>query len=390
MRERVCGWRSACALARRQLRQGLVAREGHQQVQAGVEPVEHAHPARRGLQANVDAAGCAGAGRVAEPARLSRRVHPVHPADRDRAPGGAGHRLELGVVVVEAGLLFVCRAARCAEIAHRLQHAVRQAIEHRGQRVELGARHLERRRHPPLGRAVGLGAADGQPGRAVEQRLAQQGLHLPLVVRAGGFAAGGALAHHVQAQAVVRHQGHEVQAVRHGVQRAAVVGERLPVPAQALGQRRSGDLLDPFHQVDQHRMVGGAHRCESDAAVAHHQRGHAVVDAGHEGLVPRGLTVVVGVQVDEARQHMGAVGVDGPMRRVAELADCNDPAVADAHVGQHRIGARAVDDGARLDQHVQHGVFLCPARPVRARRVGVSTAFHKRVVDGTEQPGRAD
>ena len=73
-----------------------------------------------------------------------------------------------------------------------------------------------------------------------------------------------------------------------------------------------------------------AQRREADAAVAHHQRGHAVVDAGREGLVPAGLAVVVGVDVDEARRQPGAGGVDALARRAGDAAHLDDAAVLDA------------------------------------------------------------
>ncbi len=60
-----------------------------------------------------------------------------------------------------------------------------------------------------------------------------------------------------------------------------------------------------------------AQRREADAAVAHHQRGHAVVDAGREGFVPAGLAVVVGVDIDEAGCQPSAGGVDAFVCRVA-------------------------------------------------------------------------
>ena len=75
------------------------------------------------------------------------------------------------------------------------------------------------------------------------------------------------------------------------------------------------------------------HRREADAAVAHHHRGHAVVDAGREGLVPGGLAVVVGVDVDEARRHPGAAGVDALARRAGDAADLDDAPVPHADIG---------------------------------------------------------
>ncbi len=51
-----------------------------------------------------------------------------------------------------------------------------------------------------------------------------------------------------------------------------------------------------------------SHRREADAAVAHHDRRHAVVIRRRHPRRPRGLTVVVRVDVDEARRHDRAGG----------------------------------------------------------------------------------
>ena len=75
-------------------------------------------------------------------------------------------------------------------------------------------------------------------------------------------------------------------------------------------QRRAGDVLDALHQLDQPLVVGRAHRREADAAVAHHDRGHAMPARRCQLDVPRRLAVVVGVDVDEAGRDEGAVGVE--------------------------------------------------------------------------------
>ena len=83
-------------------------------------------------------------------------------------------------------------------------------------------------------------------------------------------------------------------------------------------QRGARDVLDAFHQLDEPVVVGRAHGREADAAVAHHDGGDAVPRRRRELAVPRGLAVVVGVDVDEAGRHERAVGRrprDGRARR---------------------------------------------------------------------------
>ena len=98
--------------------------------------------------------------------------------------------------------------------------------------------------------------------------------------------------------------------VRAAVERVEVLGERLPLPLDALVQRGAGDVLDALHQLDEALLLARAHRGEADAAVADHDGGDAVAGRRVEHRVPRGLAVVVGVDVDEARRDDAARRVD--------------------------------------------------------------------------------
>ena len=70
--------------------------------------------------------------------------------------------------------------------------------------------------------------------------------------------------------------------------------------------------------------------------------------------VPHDLRVVVGVDVDEAGDDDRALGVDDAPRRLVEAALGDDPPIADADVGAVAGKAAAVDDGAVLDEEVEH------------------------------------
>ena len=87
----------------------------------------------------------------------------------------------------------------------------------------------------------------------------------------------------------------------HPLERVEVLGEGLPVPLDALGERGAGDVLDALHQLDEPLVPVGARRREADAAVAEDGGGHAVPARRREVRVPGGLAVEVGVHVDEAR-----------------------------------------------------------------------------------------
>ena len=57
-------------------------------------------------------------------------------------------------------------------------------------------------------------------------------------------------------------------------------------------------------------MVSGSHRRKTHAAVAHHHGGNAVVTRWRHAIRPGRLSVVVGVNIDEARSDQCTVGAD--------------------------------------------------------------------------------
>ena len=135
-------------------------------------------------------------------------------------------------------------------------------------------------------------------------------------------------------------------------------------------QRGTRDVLDALHQLDQEVVLIGAHRREADAAVAHHGRGDAVVAGRRELRVPGGLAVVVGVDVDEARRHGEAGGVERAFGGAGDLSDGGDPAVLDRDVAAGRRGAGAVDQSSVADHEVVgHRCILGVRRRCMQRRL---------------------
>ena len=159
------------------------------------------------------------------------------------------------------------------------------------------------------------------------------------------------------------HLGADVDDVLAGVERVEVVLERLPLPRDALGQRGSGDVLDALHQLDEPLVAIGSGGSEADATVAHHDGGDAVPRRRREERVPGGLTVVVGVDVDPARRHEPAGGVDDASRLTDVVAGfCVDPdiddrrdhPVVDGDVGESAGSAGAVDEKSPTDHEIMH------------------------------------
>ncbi len=175
------------------------------------------------------------------------------------------------------------------------------------------------------------------------------------VVRGGLLVIGAAVAHHVQAQRAVRDLHGDVDVVRDRVDGVEELAERVPVPPQTLVQRGARNVLDAFHQLDQLVVVGVVHRREPDPTVAGDHRGHAVPRRRLQPLVPGGLAVVVRVDVDDARDHEPAVGVDRATCVPVDGTHVDDHAVGDRHVGGACWLAGAVDDGTTPDDQVVVG-----------------------------------
>ncbi len=178
---------------------------------------------------------------------------------------------------------------------------------------------------------------------------------------------GAALAEHVGAERTVRHETGHVEHPGRALHFVEVLAEGLPVPVHALGQRAARDVLHALHELDEPGPVRLARRCEADAAVAHHDGGHPVPARRRHLGVPGGLPVVVRVDVDPARRHQEAVGVDFAAPLFLDLADGGDDAAVDGDVAGRGRATRAVGNGAAPDDQVVHGV--APLRRTRSARL---------------------
>ena len=156
--------------------------------------------------------------------------------------------------------------------------------------------------------AVGHGKAGGQTGRPGVDGLGHHLHHAGHLV-VGGRPLIGLVAHHEQSQGGVADVGPKVEGdapVGNGVQ---ILGERLEVPGDALGQAVHVHVFDVFQRAGDEVLVAGPGGRYRKAAVAGDHRSHPVVARGSEGRIPEHLGVVVGVDVDEAGGHHLAAGV---------------------------------------------------------------------------------
>ena len=148
----------------------------------------------------------------------------------------------------------------------------------------------------------------------------------------------------------------QVDVVRTPLDRSEVVAEALPGPVDPLVEHCAGDVLDPFHQGDEAGVRIGSHRCEADAAIAHDRRGHPVPARRRHALVPGGLSVVVGVDVDEPRGDQQAVGVDLLRATARDRPDGGNGPAVHRHVGGARLAAPPVGHQPAPDHEVVHSL----------------------------------
>ena len=125
-----------------------------------------------------------------------------------------------------------------------------------------------------------------------------------------GFAVDAALAHHEDAQRVVRDLRADIDRPRHPVERVEIFGEAFPIPFEALGERRAGDVLDRLHQVDEALAVLLADRSEADAAITEQDRRYAMPRRRRQHRVPGCLAVIVGMDIDPAGGDEQTVRLD--------------------------------------------------------------------------------
>ena len=209
---------------------------------------------------------------------------------------------------------------------------------------------------PTVHRPVSERAGGREPERARLHRLLHDGRHRRDLFGVRRLVGRAPLPHRVRAHRAVRDLHADVDPELARPERVEVLRERLPAPVHALGERGAGDVLDALHEGDQPLLVARADRREPDATVAGDDGGHAVTGRRLEQRVPRGLTVVVRVDVDEAGGDEHAVGIDGLGRVTVErrLRHRDDHAVLHRDVAGDARGAGTVDDRAVGDLDVVH------------------------------------
>ena len=304
---------------------------------------------------------------IDELAPLVRRRIELQHRERDRA-ADLGRQPLHPVDLLQGRVDLVAAGIACGARAREFEDALAEVAERAADPEQLVLLREGPGHRLAVDRAVAHRARRRETERAGRDAFLHDRGHLFDVLGRRGFVARAALAHHVGAHRAVRDVRAEVDGHVGAFECVEIFRERLPVPADALGQRRAGNVLHALHQADQHLALFGARRCETDAAVADDGRRHAVPTGGQQVRVPGRLCVVVGVDVDEARRHDATGGRDLAARFAAHLADCSDfldAPIAHRDVAFERFAAAAIDDLAAANHEVVHAVPPA-ARPALA------------------------
>ena len=208
----------------------------------------------------------------------------------------------------------------------------------------------------------GGGEAQGAGGHALAHDLG----HLGDLARVGLVVGVATVPEDIGPDRAVGHVDAHVDGAGLGLQGVEVFGEGLPLPVDALGQGGAGNVLDPFHELDQEVLATGADGGEADPAVAHDGRGHAMPAGGRHDRIPGGLAVIVGVDVHPAGGDNQAPGVDLAPGGAFDLAHGDDAVALDPDVRAGGRRARPVHHSSAPDDQVQHVVVFPNERQHRA------------------------
>ncbi len=276
-----------------------VGRMGDERMQRALQAEEHAgRPARhlrRDAQAlarqRVDACQ-----RVAPRRRLHRRLRQ---REGQHAAGATAELLHPG----EIGLLALQVGDHLEDAVPRLRRGrCRSPSSSSGVECVPGTRPCRERCR--MVREVEKPTAPARSASAVRRAISAISVAADLEVV-------GALAEDVGADRAVRHLRRDVEHARHA--RPARPGTRETTPsANSMPSCSAVPGMSSTPSISSMRKSSspGPHRGEPDAAVAHHQRRHAVPARGRELRIPGDLAVVVRVHVDPAGRDEQSPRVD--------------------------------------------------------------------------------
>ena len=176
-------------------------------------------------------------------------------------------------------------------------------------------------------------------------------------------------AHDVDAQGRMGNLRRDIEIEGAALEHVEVFGKGLPVPWQASGHDRFGNVLHPFHQPDQAVPVALAAGGKADPAIAGDDRSHTVLRARLQPLGPGGMAIIMRVNVDKAGGHHPVARVDLLRAAPGEAADRGDAPRAHRDIAGKAAFAAAIDNRAIADDQIEftgsHGSSPQAHRPSR-------------------------
>jgi hypothetical protein len=166
------------------------------------------------------------------------------------------------------------------------------------------------------------------------------------------------LSHDVEAKRTVRHLGTDVEGMRPTLDRFEILGKALPAPIDAFRQRRTRNVLDPLHQLDQVVVRSRTHRREPHTAVAHHHTGDTMPTGRRQQRVPGCLPVVVGVDIDPAGSYEQTIGVDLTPGGLFQAPHRDDLPSANAHVAREPRPPAPIHHGPAANRQIEHDTLV--------------------------------
>ncbi len=243
------------------------------------------------------------------------------------------------------------------DAAAHLHRAGAKFAQHVGEREQLLVVRPQCRDRHALRIEMALLTRAREADRAGLHAVAHDLLHrLDLIV--GGSALLALLAHRVEAHGGVADQraGIDAEVL---VEPVHVLREALPVDVDG-AQHLHRDRFDVGQEFGHPLFVAAPHWRQRQRAVAEDHRGRAVLRRESAQRIPRHLSIVVAMVVDETRRHREAIGIDGALRRTGDLADFDDLAVLHRNVAAKCRHPRAIDDAAITDQQVIRHLVVLP------------------------------
>ncbi len=121
--------------------------------------------------------------------------------------------------------------------------------------------------------------------------------------------------HHPRDERAERDTGHQIDSLGLALQAIEELRKRHPIPRQTGLHRGIRDALQASHREHRPLALLRPHRGKAEAAVADHDRGHAVPSRNRAVGIPKNLRVIVRVQVDESGSDNQAGSVESRSRR---------------------------------------------------------------------------